>query len=64
MKFEYDNEIMKLNDSINSYEFQVICNTEELISVINSYESAMKYFISELYEEVIDKKFYSFCKKK
>jgi len=47
---------MKSNDSIDDYKFNVVCDTEELISVINSDESAMKYFISEWYEEVIDKK--------
>ena len=56
MVIEYNAEIMKWNDIIDDYKFEVICDTENLISMINSVENAMKIFLKDWHEEFLNKK--------
>ena len=55
---EINDEIMKLNDSVDDYKFEVICDTEDLISICNLLDSYVKKYY---YEDIQNKKYVFSC---
>ena len=72
MIIKYDDEIYKLNDTFGDYEFKVICDTDDLISICNLLDSRVKkYYYGDIqnkkyvfsrvkkyyYEDILNKKY-------